>query len=144
MLKTNTSTEDSHHYGATPQVIKDCIDCPDNCPTNVTRLRISNLCCAGEERIIRNVLSTMSGIQKYSISILGKYAIITHCSHDCCQSPAPTIRDKLNEMHLGAFIQEANDGNNTEEEDETETREFYIQVAFACLLASLFFVGLLV
>lgn len=143
MLRTKTSTEDNHHYGATPQVIEKCNDCPDNCPTKVTRLRISNLCCAGEERIIRNVFTTMDGIQKYSISILGKYAIITHCSHDCCQSTAPTIRDKLNEMQLGAYLQEVNDGSNSEEEDETETREFYIKVAFACLLASLFLVGLL-
>ena len=43
-----------------------------------TRLRIANLCCAGEEKIIRTVLASMTGIEKVDINVIGRYAIIKH------------------------------------------------------------------
>ena len=130
-------------YGSDNNAPRDCPDCPDSCPTNVTRMKISNLCCVGEEKIVKNVLNTMCGVKNYSISVLGKYAIIKHCAHNCCDSTADVIRNKLNELHLGAYIQEANNGGENEEEDEGETYEFYKKVAFTGMLASIFVCGLI-
>lgn len=73
-----------------------------------TRLRIANLCCAGEERIIRSTLEDICGIEEISINIIGRYAIIKHCSMTCC-APTERIVDMLNGKQLGASIQEAND-----------------------------------
>lgn len=73
-----------------------------------TRFRIANLCCAGEERIIRSSLEDVCGVEEISINIIGRYAIIKHCSMTCC-APAEKIADILNGKQLGASIQEAND-----------------------------------
>jgi Zn2+/Cd2+-exporting ATPase len=75
-----------------------------------TRFRITNLCCAGEERIIRSTLADICGIEEISINIIGRYAIIKHCSFNCC-APAEKIANLLNDQQLGASIQEANDND---------------------------------
>ena len=72
-----------------------------------TRFRIANLCCAGEERIIRSSLEEIIGIEDISINIIGRYAIIKHCGVSCC-APAEKIANILNNKQLGASIQEAN------------------------------------
>lgn len=73
-----------------------------------TRFRIANLCCAGEERIIRATLEDICGVEDISINIIGRYAIVKHCGMTCC-APAEKIADLLNGKQLGASIQEAND-----------------------------------
>jgi Zn2+/Cd2+-exporting ATPase len=73
-----------------------------------TRLRVANLCCAGEERIIRTTLEDICGIEEISVNIIGRYAIIKHCAMTCC-APTDRIVDMLNGKQLGVSIQEAND-----------------------------------
>lgn len=118
--------------------------CGNECPTKVTRMRIGNLCCAGEERIIKNVLDNMRSIHQYSTSVIGKYAVIKHCPNDCCESTAPHIRDKLNDMRLGVSIQETNEASNSnKEEDESEQFDFHCKVMLATILAIIFVAGLI-
>jgi Zn2+/Cd2+-exporting ATPase len=83
-----------------------------------TRLRITNLCCSGEERIIRSVLQDISGIEEISINVIGRYAVIKHCNVQCC-APIERIVHLLNEKQLGASVQEANT-NEDEKNDEPE------------------------
>lgn len=73
-----------------------------------TRFRIANLCCAGEERIIRATLEDVCGVEDVAVNIIGRYAIVKHCAMTCC-APAEKIADLLNGKQLGASIQEAND-----------------------------------
>ena len=117
--------------------------CGNECPTKVTRMRIGNLCCAGEERIIKNVLEKMRCIHQYSTSVIGKYAVIKHCPNDCCESTAPLIRDKLNDMRLGVSISEINEASNyNKEEEESEKFEFHRRVVLANVLVIIFVAGL--
>ena len=81
----------------------------------ISRLRIANLCCSGEERLIRVALATMVGIEKVDVNVVGRYCVIRHCPHDCCAPPLKMV-DVLNKKRLGASIQEVS--NNAEEEEE--------------------------
>jgi Cd2+/Zn2+-exporting ATPase len=81
------------------------------------RLRIANLCCAGEERIIRRVIGDMNHIEELSVNVIGRYAVMKHCSIECC-APASTIVDNLNKERLGASIQEHYDAAEEEQEEK--------------------------
>ena len=89
--------------------------------SKITRLRVASLCCSGEERIIRKILSDMKGISNFTVNILGKYVIVQHCPRECCSSSA-LLAEKLNEMRLGATFQEIGDETSTtDDEDEKES-----------------------
>jgi cation transport ATPase len=79
-----------------------------------TKLRVANLCCAGEEKLILDTLKNFSGIEDISINILSRSAVIKHCNVDCC-APSGKIIDQLNALHLGVSIQDigANGNGNT-------------------------------
>lgn len=82
----------------------------------VTRFRVANLCCAGEEKLIRSALKDMTGVEHIAINIIGRYAIIKHCPVKCC-APSDKICTVLNDLQLGVSIQDVaqNDasGQNT-------------------------------
>ena len=44
-----------------------------------SRLRVANLCCAQEEKIIRETLLGMRVIEKVSVSLVNRSVIIQHC-----------------------------------------------------------------
>ena len=103
----------------------------------VSRFRIANLCCSGEERLIRMSLSTVTGIEKIDVNIVGRYCIIRHCAHDCC---APTLRmiDILNKKRLGASIQEV-----AQQEEQADDEYVHLMAQLhAYSVALLFLVGL--
>jgi cation transport ATPase len=87
-----------------------CTNCDpqSNIPheTKTLRLRIANMCCAGEERVVREVLSEFSGIESISVNVIGRSAVVKHCSLPCC-APASVIVDNLNQRELGVSIQES-------------------------------------
>lgn len=120
-----------------PDETTPCISCDPSSDVphtiKVTRLRIANLCCAGEERIIKTTLSAMSGIEEVAVNVVGRYAIVKHCGVSCC-APAETIVAKLNEQRLGASIQEANSGPDDEEDDNMN----YVQLLHDLLVTFLF------
>jgi Zn2+/Cd2+-exporting ATPase len=105
----------------------------------VTRLRIANLCCAGEERIIRTVIGKLSGVQELSINVIGKYIVVKHCQMVCC-SPATLIREKLNNKRLGASIQEV--GEDCSEEEASDLRLDVLQLLFVLAIVAMFVVAL--
>lgn len=98
-----------------------------------TRFRIANLCCAGEERIIRVTLEQVSGIEDISINVIGRYAVVKHCSLDCC-APSDKIVTLLNDQRLGASIQEA----NADDSDTQDAAPDYASLFHAFTVASLF------
>ena len=107
-----------------------------------TRVRVANLCCAGEERIIRTALDKMKGIEKVSVNIIGRYAIIQHCNVECC-SPSSLIAEVLNKQHLGVSIQEMSSVEEEKEESVDTLHLLYILAVWVMLLVGLclFFVS---
>eukprot|EP00605_Chrysophyceae_sp_TOSAG23-4_P002944 GSChrysophyteH1.ASY1.ANO1.3242.1 assembled CDS len=80
-----------------------------------SRLRVANLCCAGEEKIIKEALLGMTGIEKVSVSIVNRSVIIQHCDVNEC-TPAEMLVTTLNKKHLGVSIQEVGQDSEIEEE----------------------------
>jgi Cd2+/Zn2+-exporting ATPase len=107
---------DSVHDITKAEVVCDHCDPSSTIPhaIQITRFRIANLCCAGEERIIMSSLQPVRGISSVSVNIIGRYAIVKHCPVQCC-APSDKIVTLLNDKKLGASIQE----NNGPDDDET-------------------------
>ena len=105
----------------------------------VTRFRIANLCCAGEERIIMSSLQSVHGIASVAVNIIGRYAVVKHCPVKCC-APSDKIVDILNEKKLGASIQE-----NIGLEDDETVDEFldYKKLLKVIIVWSFFIAGLI-
>ena len=105
----------------------------------ITRFRIANLCCAGEERIILASLSGMHGIDRVDVNVIGRYAIVKHCAVICC-APSELIIQKLNAKHLGASVAEAF-GEENEEDEETIS---LITILHLASVLGLFLLGIIV
>ena len=120
---SNSINNHTHDHGARIELhaitvnSRNCSDCD---PTStiphalqVSRIRVANLCCAGEERIILNSLTNVHGIQDVSVNIIGRYAIVKHCPvHTCCAT-VDKIITILNDKHLGATLFEINDEDDS-------------------------------
>ena len=143
--KTLTS-EECHKIEVVVQEIKDICDliC-DSCDPDskiphslqISRFRVANLCCAGEEKIIRTCLGTLTGIESVAVNVIGRYIIVKHCAVSCC-APAEKIVDELNSKHLGVSIQEVGDNKNDDEE-----KLDYLRIAHVAVVFILFVLGLL-
>ena len=104
----------------------------------ISRLRVANLCCAGEEKLMMTALKEMVGIEHVAVNIIGRYAIIKHCTVECC-APIKVIMDKLNDLHLGVSVQEV----AMKGEEETEPLFQTIPTLHVLIVFFLFAVGLI-
>lgn len=102
----------------------------------VTRFRVANLCCAGEEKIVRSVLEGVVGVEHVSVNVIGRYVIVKHCTVFCC-APSNKIVDMLNAKHLGVSIQEVAGAS-----DEAQEQISVPHAAHMILTCLLFIVGL--
>ena len=144
--KTLTS-EEGHKIEVVVQEIKDICDliC-DACDPNskiphslqISRFRVANLCCAGEENIIRTCLGTLTGIESVAVNVIGRYIIVKHCAVSCC-APAEKIVDELNSKHLGVSIQEVGDNKNDDDEKLDYLRITHVAVVFILFVLGLLF-----
>jgi Cd2+/Zn2+-exporting ATPase len=100
----------------------------------ISRFRIANLCCAGEERLIHSSLSEVKGIEKIEVNIVGRYCIVKHCPMACCAPPLRII-ELLNKKHLGASIQEVTQHTNSQEGEAVSIYRQLHAVIVAILLA---------
>lgn len=105
---------------------------------HVTRIRVNNLCCSGEEKIIRSSLEKMTGIENIAVNIIGRYAVVKHCQEACC-APSERIIQILNDKYLGASIQEVAD----EDSSEVEFRISTFDTVHVFLVFILFIIGLI-
>lgn len=102
----------------------------------VTRIRVANLCCAMEEKIIMRSLRDYPGIERVTVNIIGRYAMITHCAVACCAPPAKIV-DILNNERLGASLQESGGELDDEDKDETD----WLKITYAATNLAVFFAG---
>jgi Zn2+/Cd2+-exporting ATPase len=139
----------SRNEMASPEImyteIDKCIACD---PTSafphtvrVTRIRVANLCCAGEEKIIRTSLEPVVGVEHIAVNVIGRYAVVKHCAMTCC-APADRLVEILNEKYLGASIQETAGGED--EKIETEFEVYGQQAIHVLVVSILFVIGLIV
>jgi len=106
----------------------------------VTRIRLANLCCAMEERIVLSTLQGRHGIESVAVNVVGRYAVVKHCNVACC-APVEKIVELLNAERLGAAVQEAGAGGDGDAEGEAMP---WLQLGFGALLLALFFCGVAV
>ena len=98
------------------------------------RIRVANLCCAGEEKIIHRVLGEMSDVEDLSVNVIGRYAVLKHCPFECC-APVGSILHALNNEHLGASVQEHYDNDNDVAEESVN-----ILLVLHAIITTVFFV----
>ena len=106
----------------------------------VTRIRLSNLCCAMEERIVLSTLQGRHGIESVAVNVVGRYAVVKHCNVACC-APVEKIVELLNAERLGAAVQEAGAEGDIDAEGESMP---WLQLGFGALLLAMFFCGVAV
>lgn len=106
--------------------------------SKILRLRIANLCCSGEEKIILDVLNKMKGISEVSVNIIARSAVVKHCPIPCC-SPIESIITNLNKEKLGASVHESLDDDDV----LTENVISLISGVHAAITSSLFVLSLL-
>lgn len=102
----------------------------------VTRLRITNLCCSGEEKIIRTCLENLKGVDSLAINVVGRYAVVKHCPVECCAPPQMLV-DLLNEKYLGASIQDLGDEGEAEEHESHLLKMLYVLLIAAMFITAL-------
>ncbi|RYH21681.1 cation-translocating P-type ATPase [archaeon] len=118
-----------------------CSSCDPSSPIlhaiQVTRLRVANMCCAGEERLIRTTLEKVNGVEHIAVSLVGKYVVIKHCPVPCC-APADRIVNMLNDLHLGVSLQDVGDNDAPEVTPIVNV----VEAVHVTLVTILFIVGL--
>jgi len=104
----------------------------------VSRIRVANLCCAGEERIIMKSLANVHGVNSVSVNIIGRYAIVKHCpAHECCASVDKIIHI-LNNQRLGASIFEISDDDDSKPEESFDIlKGIQVLMVWACFAVGL-------
>lgn len=97
------------------------------------RLRVANMCCASEEKTIRQVLAVFKdgAIENVSVNVIGRYAVLKHCPQPCC-APVDRIVKDLNDKMLGVSIQE-----NFEDSVEADQSEAVSSLSIAHLVLTL-------
>lgn len=132
--------ENQAHSDA-PIKLSVCNSCDPNSTVlhavQVTRFRVANMCCAGEERLIRATLENVTGVEHIAINLVGRYVLIKHCPVDCC-APAQRIMDMLNALHLGVSIQDISDQQGAEDDESIDVKH----TLHVGLVVALFLVGL--
>ena len=105
-------------------------------PLQTTKLRVQNICCPKEARIVQEELEKLSGINTIRVNVLGRVAYI---SHDQDKVTPPDLLESLNKRHLGASIVEA---GSEEDVERGFPRKLKILLAILVLQAVLFAVAL--
>jgi copper chaperone CopZ len=105
-------------------------------PLQTTKLRVQNICCPKEARIVQEELGKLPGINTIRVNVLGRVAYI---SHDRDQVTPPEMLETLNKRHLGASVVDA---GAEEDVDRGFPRNLKILLAFLCVQAVLFGIAL--
>mmetsp|Transcript_7643 Transcript_7643/g.12906 ORF Transcript_7643/g.12906 Transcript_7643/m.12906 type:complete len:243 (+) Transcript_7643:48-776(+) len=104
---------------------------------HVTRIRVANLCCTGEERIIRASLDNLSGVHHIAVNIVGRYVVVKHCP---VTVPSERLVEILNEKYLGASVHEV--GGVEDESDEEGLASYIWRMLHFIVVCTLMITGL--
>ena len=76
---------------------------PSNVPTT-TKLRVPNICCAMEAKLVEDTLKPLHGVQSVSVNVIGRVAYVRHVPSLTSAADLVTV---LNGVRLGASIMES-------------------------------------
>ncbi len=105
-------------------------------PLQTTKLRVQNICCPKEARIVQEELGKLPGINTIRVNVLGRVAYI---SHEQDKVTPPEMLESLNKRHLGASIVDA---GAEEEVDHGFPRHLKILLAILAVQVVLFSIAL--
>ena len=79
---------------------------------NTTKLRVQNICCAMESKLVQETLEPLEGIVSIAVNVIGR---VVYVRHDPEVTSATDLVTTLNRVHLGASIMES--GSNQQDEN---------------------------
>jgi len=86
------------------------------CEHNSIQLRIQNMCCESEVRLIEKQLKPMAGVSAVRTNVIGRSCVVTYCGRaGCAASPDELVR-RLNDVYLGASILSQSEKSGEESE----------------------------
>ena len=108
----------------------------------VTMFRVANLCCAGEEKIIRDVMSKSRGVDDVRVNIVARNMTVTHCGEVCC-SPVEDILEALNKKKLGASLKKnaSGEGDAGDTDDTVMTVNDHARIILTAIVTGLCVLG---
>lgn len=71
---------------------------------NTTKLRVQNICCAMESKLIQDSLEPLEGVVSIAVNVIGR---VVYVRHDPEVTSASELVSTLNRVHLGASIMES-------------------------------------
>ena len=79
-----------------------------------TKLRVQNICCGLESKLIQDTLAPLEGISSASVNVIGRVVFVHHDPE--VTSPTELV-NTLNRMHLGASIIETGSHQHDRDDD---------------------------
>lgn len=84
--------------------------------TTTSRIRIANLCCSMETKLVKELLKPLKGVLDVKVSEVGRIAIVRHTE----AVSATLLLATLNAAHLGASLQDVHFNHHDEDADGDE------------------------
>ncbi|KAL9988539.1 hypothetical protein ACROYT_G002996 [Oculina patagonica] len=93
----------SHTPPSSPPSSGDSSESKTMARKNLTKLRVQNICCAKESKLVLDTLKSMKGVASVSVNVIGRIAYVRYDPE--VTSPNQLV-NALNDVHLGASIME--------------------------------------
>ncbi|XP_068733805.1 uncharacterized protein [Montipora capricornis] len=97
-----------------------------------TKLRVQNLCCPMEGKLVQESLEPLEGVTSIAVNVIGRVAYVRH---DPEVTSASELVTTLNRVHLGASIMET---GSPQSEGKNDTLPRSLQSCFVYLLIQTF------
>ena len=68
-----------------------------------TKLRVQNICCAKERKLVQETLESLEGVESTAVNVIGR---VVYVRHDPEVTSPTELVGKLNRVHLGSSIME--------------------------------------
>ncbi|XP_078383975.1 uncharacterized protein LOC144666414 [Oculina patagonica] len=81
---------------------------------NTTKLRVQNICCAMESKLVQESLEPLEGVASIAVNVIGR---VVYVRHDPEVTSATELVNTLNRVHLGASIMETGSHQHGEESE---------------------------
>ena len=81
---------------------------------NTTKLRVQNICCAMDSKLIQESLEPLEGVVSIAVNVIGR---VVYVRHDPGVTSATELVNSLNRVHLGASIMETGSHQHAEESE---------------------------
>ena len=100
--KTPSSCPDSGTQDLCPEDSDSSDKKPLECQ-KTTKLRVQNICCAKESKLVQESLEPLEGVESISVNVIGR---VVYVRHDPEVTSPTKLVSTLNRVHLGASIME--------------------------------------